>query len=302
MLKGTFWHCNDRSPLVVDVQSCAGTFVTDVNTVEPRRWINPPANFDDVGNALYSMFEISTGEWAHVCHNAVDAAGIDRQPVRESNPLWIAYFIFVVLVSNLFFLNLFVGVIYEQYHKRKYDGIEELSKSQREWLQIQTAISSRQYVPEQAIVRGTSQGLRNTLFDIVTHRYFDRFIILCIVANCALMGVTTYGESATSVLVQDIFNSLFTLVFTLEAVFKIIAFSWGQYWLSSWNRFDFFVVCGSWLDVLVTMLDIQGFSTSLFRIIRIARVIGRVGRLFKSLKMLSGIDAIVQTFIASLPA
>ena len=115
------------------------------------------------------------------------------------------------------------------------------------------------------------------------------------------MSVTTYGESATSVLIQDIFNSIFTLVFSLEAFFKIVAYSWAQYWLSHWNCFDFFVVVGSWLDVLVTLLDIQGFSTSLFRIIRIARVIGRVGRLFKSLEMLSGIDAIIHTFISSLP-
>lgn len=38
---------------------------------------------------------------------------------------------------------------------------------------------------------------------------------------------------------------------------------------------------GSILDVALTYLEIQLFSSSMFRIIRIAKVIGRVGRLLK---------------------
>jgi len=35
---------------------------------------------------------------------------------------------------------------------------------------------------------------------------------------------------------------------------------------------DFFVVMGSWLDLIVTLFEIQFINASLFRVIRIARV------------------------------
>ena len=60
-----------------------------------------------------------------------------------------------VLLSNMFFMNLFVGVIYEKYFARKYEGLEELSKEQREFLSVVEMISSRQFTPE--------RGRRNRL-------------------------------------------------------------------------------------------------------------------------------------------
>lgn len=183
--------------------------------------------------------------------------------------------------------------------------MEELSQEQREFLAIMQMISSRTFVPEQmqlADSKTSGSGLRATCYSIATSSKLDHTILAAIVLNCVLMAATFYDEPQWWVAAQFWLNQVFTLMFTFECVVKLAGFGWEQYWADPWNKFDLIVVLGSWLDVMVTLLEVQFVSAALFRIIRIARVIGRLGRLFKGLKTLAGIDTIVNTFIQALPA
>jgi len=45
----------------------------------------------------------------------------------------------------------------------------------------------------------------------------------------------------------DFTNYIFTVVFLVEAICKLIAFG-KTYFNNSWNKFDFFVVCASIFD------------------------------------------------------
>lgn len=64
--KGTFYHCEDLSKLTR--QECQGQFIVyqggDVvrPEVRDREWIQNPFNFDDVGNAMLTLFTVSTFE------------------------------------------------------------------------------------------------------------------------------------------------------------------------------------------------------------------------------------------------
>lgn len=196
-------------------------------------------------------------------------------------------------------------VIYDKYFQRKYDGMEELSHEQRNFLAIMEVISSRTFVPERAQSADPNDqkaGIRAICYSIATSAKLDHTILGAIVLNCVLMAATFHGEPQWWVDAQFWLNQVFTLMFTFECVVKLAGFGWQQYWADSWNKFDLIVVLGSWLDVMVTLLEVQFVSAALFRIVRIARVIGRLGRLFKGLKTLAGIDTIVNTFIGSLPA
>lgn len=193
-------------------------------------------------------------------------------------------------------------VIYEKYFQRKYAGLEELSKEQRDFLAIIEMISSRTFTPERGPAATVRAGLQGTCYSIATSSTLDNAILGAIVVNCTLMASTFHNEPQWWADTQFWMNQVFTLVFTFECAVKLIGLGWDQYWLDAWNRFDLIVVCGSWLDVFVTLLEVQFVNAALFRIIRVARVIGRLGRLFRGLKILSGIDTIVNTFISSLPA
>ena len=45
-------------------------------------------------------------------------------------------------------------------------------------------------------------------------------------------------------------NYIFTLIFFFECIFKLFAYR-GAYFLTAWNRFDFFVVSSSIIDVML---------------------------------------------------
>lgn len=51
---------------------------------------------------------------------------------------------------------------------------------------------------------------------------------------------------------EDI-NLVFTIIFILEAVLKIIAFNLDGFWNSGWNRFDLFVVISSIVDIILNL-------------------------------------------------
>ena len=67
--------------------------------------------------------------------------------------------------------------------------------------------------------------------------------------------MASYSESMSElqVFIQNICNYIFTFIFVIELVVKIIAFG-GSYFKNGQNRFDFFVVCASVIDILINLI------------------------------------------------
>mgnify|MGYP002840354894 CR=1 FL=1 len=77
---------------------------------------------DDVGQALFLLFEISTTEgWVDVMFAAVDSTSIHMQPLKNNGlHHWWLFFLFMMLGAFLF-MNLFVGVIVTAYNEVQAD-------------------------------------------------------------------------------------------------------------------------------------------------------------------------------------
>eukprot|EP01043_Picozoa_sp_COSAG02_P025790 COSAG02_NODE_1462_length_12490_cov_71.373820_8_plen_1201_part_00 len=296
-LKGRFWSCTDHA--VAGIEDCVGTW-TDGGEIREAKWRNPPVHFDDTVTSMYALFEISSqNDWIVKAHYAMDATEVGRSPVRDTNPLWSYFFIIFVVINNFFLLNLFVGVIYEKYLAIRMAGMEKLTKDQRQWLSIMRHL---QHVrPEKK--REPARADREAAFKIASNPKFDTFIMCTIVANCVVMAMKTHGESEAMSNFQEGVNLICTIIFTAEAVVKIFAFGHSEYFRDAWNRFDFVVVAGSWVDILLRVFELMtGINYAIFRIVRIARIVGRVGRLFKASQQLKGLQIIFDTFINALPS
>ena len=59
----------------------------------------------------------SSSSWVDVMHSAIDQRGIDMQPVRDYNRLWAIYFVIFLILGAFFVLELFVGVIIENFSR-----------------------------------------------------------------------------------------------------------------------------------------------------------------------------------------
>ena len=80
---------------------------------------------------------------------------------------------------------------------------------------------------------------------------FEGGILLAILLNMVQMAISYEGSSENVDYYMDLTNYIFTAVFIVEACLKIFVFGWA-YFNTSWNRFDFFVVISSILDIILT--------------------------------------------------
>lgn len=115
--------------------------------------------------------------------------------------------------------------------------------------------------------------LRILLVRLITWKYFEYFITAMIVANSVLLGMMDYtdtdNKSWRNKMVQRS-ETVFTVIFTLEATCKIIGMGFiaekGCYLRNAWNWLDFIVVITSLLETLPGMSNISGLRT--FRLFR----------------------------------
>ena len=77
-----------------------------------------PQQFDNVAVALLTFFEISTTEaWTAVTYAAVDATEEDMQPIRDKHLVRVWFFILFMLFGAYLVMNLFVGVVVDNFKK-----------------------------------------------------------------------------------------------------------------------------------------------------------------------------------------
>ncbi|KAL3665815.1 hypothetical protein V7S43_009242 [Phytophthora oleae] len=254
-----------------------------------------PQNFNNVGSAMLTFFEISTTEgWADVMMAAIDNNGIGMQPIRDNNMVWALFFVLFIMVGSFFVVNLFVGVIIDNFNRMKaaLGGDFMLTPEQKKWIEAQKAASR---VGPVRILKPPRQYFRRQLFFLVKMQRFEWFIMICIIVNTFLMAAQFFGESTMQAYVINIVNEVFAVIFTIEAVVKLTAFGW-EYFEDQWNQFDFFVVLGTLLSVVVELFT--GASVrSLAMLVRVFRVT-RILRLVKASK---SIRQILLTLYIALP-
>ena len=125
---------------------------------------------------------------------------------------------------------------------------------------------------------------RNWIYKRVRHDWFDQyFITAVIVANTITMCMDYYGASENYLFVLDVCNLIFVVIFTMEAVLKLIGLGPTYYFYIDWNKFDFAVV-------ILSLVSLGGggggnFNLTALRIIRVARLL----RMIKSSKELQSL-------------
>eukprot|EP00580_Thalassiosira_gravida_P014264 CAMPEP_0201685176 /NCGR_PEP_ID=MMETSP0494-20130426/53021_1 /ASSEMBLY_ACC=CAM_ASM_000839 /TAXON_ID=420259 /ORGANISM="Thalassiosira gravida, Strain GMp14c1" /LENGTH=688 /DNA_ID=CAMNT_0048169005 /DNA_START=668 /DNA_END=2734 /DNA_ORIENTATION=- len=252
-------------------------------------WVETiPQNFNNVLSGFALLFEISTTEsWVSVMYAAIDQRGTDTQPVRDTNRAWALFFVVFLSLGAFFILELFVGVIIENFSRlRDTKGLVLMTDAQRQWASTQQFIMR---IKPEVLLRRPERKLRAICYDFImpgSNPWFDRFIVAVIIANSIGIATISFGDSDEKSIVLGILNLLFSSIFVVESVLKITALGKG-YFRSRWNIFDFVVVCGLVagfiLKISINDQRLAGSISSLISLIRMGRLI-RLIRLVKQLR------------------
>ncbi|NXS28311.1 SCN5A protein, partial [Pomatostomus ruficeps] len=264
-------------------------------------WVNVKVNFDNVGSGYLALLQVATFKgWMDIMYAAVDSREKDDQPRMENSLYMYLYFVNFIIFGSFFTLNLFVGVIIDNFNqqKKKISGEDIfMTEEQKKYYNAMKKLGSKK--PQKPVPRPLNK-YQGFLFDIVTCQTFDVVIMGLICLNMVTMMVETYEQSETKTHVLNKINILFVTIFTAECVMKSVALR--QYYFSNaWNIFDLVVVVMSLVALLLSSIG-KAFEhflpPTLFRVIRLARI-GRILRLIRGAK---GIRTLLFALMMSLPA
>merc|ERR550532_1504249 len=295
---GKFYKCVDEHnerlsvDIVGDRWECA-----DKN----YSWVNSKITFDHVGHAYLALFQVATFEgWMEIMADAVDATEVDQQPQYEASLYNYFYFVIFIVCGSFFTLNLFIGVIIDNFNalKKKYEGgvLEMfLTESQKNYYTAMKKLGTKK--PQKVIQRPKNE-VHALFYDISLSRRFEIAIFVLIFLNMVSMGIEHYNQARVVTFTLEICNALFTTIFSLECLVKIIGLRY-QYFTAGWNIFDFILVIASIVGIVMEdLMEDFPVSPTLLRVARVCRI-GRILRLIKAAK---GIRKLLFALIVSLPA
>ncbi|XP_005067058.2 voltage-dependent T-type calcium channel subunit alpha-1I isoform X2 [Mesocricetus auratus] len=291
LFKGKFYHC-----LGVDTRNITNR--SDCVAAN-YRWVHHKYNFDNLGQALMSLFVLASKDgWVNIMYNGLDAVAVDQQPVTNHNPWMLLYFISFLLIVSFFVLNMFVGVVVENFHKcRQHQEAEEARRREEKRLRrLEKKRRKAQRLPYYATYCPT----RLLIHSMCTSHYLDIFITFIICLNVVTMSLEHYNQPTSLETALKYCNYMFTTVFVLEAVLKLVAFGLRRFFKDRWNQLDLAIVLLSVMGITLEEIEINAALPINPTIIRIMRVL-RIARVLKLLKMATGMRALLDTVVQALP-
>uniref|UniRef100_A0A8C3VFS6 Voltage-dependent L-type calcium channel subunit alpha n=1 Tax=Catharus ustulatus TaxID=91951 RepID=A0A8C3VFS6_CATUS len=331
LFKGKFYKCTDEAKQ--NPEECRGIYIVykdgDVDSpmVKERVWQNSDFNFDNVLSAMMALFTVSTFEgWPALLYKAIDSNGENVGPVYNYRVEISIFFIIYIIIIAFFMMNIFVGfviVTFQEQGEQEYKNCE-LDKNQRQCVEYALkARPLRRYIPK--------NPYQYKFWYVVNSTGFEYIMFVLIMLNTLCLAMQHYGQSKLFNDAMDIMNMVFTGVFTVEMVLKLIAFkpkvslryalirsspqelikvilsgtldweigSHKGYFSDAWNTFDSLIVIGSIVDVVLSEADVSishaRISITFFRLFRVMRLV-------KLLSRGEGIRTLLWTFIKSFQA
>ncbi|XP_040096815.1 voltage-dependent P/Q-type calcium channel subunit alpha-1A isoform X4 [Oryx dammah] len=294
LFKGKFFHCTDESKEFE--KDCRGKYLLyEKNEVKARdrEWKKYEFHYDNVLWALLTLFTVSTGEgWPQVLKHSVDATFENQGPSpgyrMEMSIFYVVYFV----VFPFFFVNIFVALIIITFQEQGDKMMEEYSLEKNERACIDFAISAKpltRHMPQ------NKQSFQYRMWQFVVSPPFEYTIMAMIALNTIVLMMKFYGASVAYENALRVFNIVFTSLFSLECLLKVMAFGILNYFRDAWNIFDFVTVLGSITDILVTEFGNNFINLSFLRLFRAARLI-------KLLRQGYTIRILLWTFVQSFKA
>uniref|UniRef100_A0A6Q2XET8 Voltage-dependent N-type calcium channel subunit alpha-1B n=1 Tax=Esox lucius TaxID=8010 RepID=A0A6Q2XET8_ESOLU len=296
LFKGKFFYCTDESKGLE--KDCRGKFLDyeheDV-AAQDREWKKYEFHYDNVLWAFLTLFTVSTGEgWPMVLKHSVDATYEDQGPSpgfrMETSIFYVVYFV----VFPFFFVNIFVALIIITFQEQGDKAMSECSLEKNERACIDFAINAR---PLTRYMPADKKSFQYKMWEFVVSPPFEYSIMTMIALNTVVLMMKFHGAPDLYEAMLKYLNIVFTALFTLECILKIIAFGPLNYLKAAWNVFDFVTVLGSITDILVTEINVSNklINLSFLRLFRAARLI-------KLLRQGYTIRILLWTFVQSFKA
>ncbi|XP_061032983.1 voltage-dependent T-type calcium channel subunit alpha-1G isoform X20 [Eubalaena glacialis] len=275
LFKGKFFVCQGEDTRnITNKSDCAEA---------SYRWVRHKYNFDNLGQALMSLFVLASKDgWVDIMYDGLDAVGVDQQNFHKCRQ----------------------HQEEEEARRREEKRLRRLEKKRRNLMldDVIASGSSASAAPEAQCKPYYSDYSRFRLLvhHLCTSHYLDLFITGVIGLNVVTMAMEHYQQPQILDEALKICNYVFTVIFVLESVFKLVAFGFRRFFQDRWNQLDLAIVLLSIMGITLEEIEVNASLPINPTIIRIMRVL-RIARVLKLLKMAVGMRALLDTVMQALP-
>ncbi|XP_012517485.1 PREDICTED: voltage-dependent T-type calcium channel subunit alpha-1G isoform X24 [Propithecus coquereli] len=264
LFKGKFFVCQGEDTRnITNKSDCAEA---------SYRWVRHKYNFDNLGQALMSLFVLASKDgWVDIMYDGLDAVGVDQQNFHKCRQ----------------------HQEEEEARRREEKRLRRLEKKRRSKEKQMAEAQSKPYYSDYS-------RFRLLVHHLCTSHYLDLFITGVIGLNVVTMAMEHYQQPQILDEALKICNYIFTVIFVLESVFKLVAFGFRRFFQDRWNQLDLAIVLLSIMGITLEEIEVNASLPINPTIIRIMRVL-RIARVLKLLKMAVGMRALLDTVMQALP-
>ncbi|XP_068834161.1 voltage-dependent T-type calcium channel subunit alpha-1G isoform X23 [Capricornis sumatraensis] len=264
LFKGKFFVCQGEDTRnITNKSDCAEA---------SYRWVRHKYNFDNLGQALMSLFVLASKDgWVDIMYDGLDAVGVDQQNFHKCRQ----------------------HQEEEEARRREEKRLRRLEKKRRSKEKQMAEAQCKPYYSDYS-------RFRLLVHHLCTSHYLDLFITGVIGLNVVTMAMEHYQQPQILDEALKICNYIFTVIFVLESVFKLVAFGFRRFFQDRWNQLDLAIVLLSIMGITLEEIEVNASLPINPTIIRIMRVL-RIARVLKLLKMAVGMRALLDTVMQALP-
>uniref|UniRef100_A0AAR2KS06 Voltage-dependent L-type calcium channel subunit alpha n=1 Tax=Pygocentrus nattereri TaxID=42514 RepID=A0AAR2KS06_PYGNA len=295
LFKGRFYRCTDEAKHTPE--ECKGTFVVykdgDMNhpMVKERFWVNSDFNFDNVLMGMLALFTVSTFEgWPQLLYKAIDANAENRGPIYNYRVEISIFFIIYIIIIAFFMMNIFVGFVIITFREQGEAEFKNCELNKNQCIGTQCVYYALKAQPIKIYIPKNPSQLK--FWKIINSSQFEYIMFVLILLNTLTLAVQHYEQSKLFNFVMDILNMIFTTLFTIEMIIKLLALRPYHYFIDAWNSFDALIVVGSLVDIMIAEFNGESSKVSItfFRLFRVMRLV-------KLLSKGEGIRTLLWTFV-----
>uniref|UniRef100_A0A8C2UTQ4 Sodium voltage-gated channel alpha subunit 1 n=1 Tax=Chinchilla lanigera TaxID=34839 RepID=A0A8C2UTQ4_CHILA len=158
LFAGKFYHCvNTTTGDMFEISEVNNhsDCLKLIERNETARWKNVKVNFDNVGFGYLSLLQVATFKgWMDIMYAAVDSRNVELQPQYEESLYMYLYFVIFIIFGSFFTLNLFIGVIIDNFNqqKKKFGGQDIfMTEEQKKYYNAMKKLGSKK--PQKPIPR-----------------------------------------------------------------------------------------------------------------------------------------------------
>ena len=267
--QGYLYSCNDAA--VFSKEECVGLYTPEaipcafcaplVGVLEPRRWQRKRYGFDNLGNSMFTLWELAIGErWTTIMFDTVDSTSPTTGFRQNYAPERTLFFVGFMIIGNFLAVNMFVGYIAHRFYMLKYtlDGTVVLTQAQRDWVHIISLLNRGSLLPEPNPDKGR---FRRGCLALCSSMPWKAFMALAIVAS--LGTLCTVGMEPADFYQELQHNSslVMAVLFLFDTALSVVGLGWRHYWASNLNRCDLLIT-------LVACLTLMEHQYPLFEVFR----------------------------------